>query len=70
MQDQAREKWKFQVFGNKLVRKIVGCKYEVSKQFSILQYEEDCVAQYHFECEIYESTNGWTCAQDKERGKE
>jgi hypothetical protein len=66
VQDQTREKWKFQVFGNKLVRKTVGCKYEMSKQFSILQYEEDCAAQYHYESEIYESTNGWTCAQDRE----
>ena len=52
VQDQTREIWKFQVFGNKLVRKIVGCKYEMSKQFSILQYEEDCIAQYHYENEI------------------
>jgi len=37
VQDQTIEKWKFQVYGNKLVRKIVGCKYEMSKQFSILQ---------------------------------
>jgi hypothetical protein len=63
--DQTREKRKFQVFGNKLVRKIVGCKYEMSKQFCTLQYEEDCVAWY-YESEIYESTNGWTCAQGRE----
>ena len=49
-------------FGDKLIRKIVGCKYEMSKQFSILLYEEDCIAQYHYESEINESTNGWTCA--------
>lgn len=47
VQNQTREKWKFQVLGNKFVRKMVGCKYEMSKQFSILQYEEDCVARYH-----------------------
>jgi len=62
VQDQTSEKRKFQVFGNKLVRKIVGCKYEMSKQFSIVLYEEDCIAHYHYESEIYESTNGWTCA--------
>jgi hypothetical protein len=54
------------VFGTKLVRKIVGCKYGMSKQFSILQYEDDCVAQYHYESAIYESTNDWTCGQDRE----
>ena len=30
VQDQTIEKWKFQVFGNKLVTKIVGCRYEMS----------------------------------------
>ena len=52
--------------GNKLVRKIAGCKYEMSIQFSILQYEGDCIAWYRYGCEIHESTNGWTCAQDRE----
>jgi hypothetical protein len=68
VQNQTTEQWKFQVFGTKLVKKIVGCKYGTSKQFSMLQYENDCVAQYHYESAIYESTNDWTCGQDRESG--
>jgi hypothetical protein len=66
VENQTREQQRFQVFGTKLFRRVVGCKYEMSKQFSIVQYEDDCIAQYHYESEIYESTNGWTCGQDRE----
>jgi hypothetical protein len=36
------------------------------KQFSILQYEEVCVAGYRYDSEIYESTIGPTCGQERE----